>query len=45
MSLFGMLNWLYRWYEPKRGRSPTTVANQITDQFLHGILARSTIDD
>jgi AcrR family transcriptional regulator len=39
MSLFGMLNWLYRWYEPKRGRSPTTVANQITDQFLHGIVA------
>ncbi len=39
MSLFGMLNWLYRWYEPKRGRSPTSVANQITDQFLHGIVA------
>jgi len=38
MSLFGMLNWLYRWYDPKRGRSPTTVANQITSQFLHGVL-------
>lgn len=39
MLLFGMLNWLYRWYAPKRGRSPTTVANQITSQFLHGVLA------
>jgi AcrR family transcriptional regulator len=41
MSLFGMLNWLYRWYNPKRGRSPTTVANQITSQFLHGVLGTS----
>jgi AcrR family transcriptional regulator len=38
MSLFGMLNWLYRWYVPKRGCSPATVANQITSQFLHGVL-------
>ena len=38
MSLFGTLNWLYQWYDPKRGRSPATVANQITQQFLHGIL-------
>ncbi len=38
MSLFGTLNWLYRWYDPKRGRSPTTVANQIASQFLEGVL-------
>jgi AcrR family transcriptional regulator len=38
MSLFGTLNWLYRWYDPKRDRSPTSVANQIAAQFLHGIL-------
>lgn len=38
MSLFGTLNWLYRWYDPKRGRAPTTVANQIASQFLHGLL-------
>ena len=38
MSLFGTLNWLYRWYDPKRGRAPTTVANQIASQFLHGVL-------
>lgn len=38
MSLFGMLNWLYRWYDPKRGRSPTAVANQIAAQFLRGVL-------
>ena len=38
MSLFGTLNWLYRWYDPKRGPSPTALANQIAAQFLRGIL-------
>ncbi|MGD2109214.1 MAG: TetR/AcrR family transcriptional regulator [Phycisphaerae bacterium] len=38
MSLFGMLNWLYRWYTPKPGWAPTTVANQISSQFLGGVL-------
>ena len=41
MCLFGMLNWLYRWYAPKRGYSPTTVANQIAAQFLHGVLGNA----
>ena len=38
MSLFGMLNWLYRWYDPRGGHSPNTVANQIAGLFLDGIL-------
>lgn len=38
MFLFGTLNWLYRWYDPKKGRSPNVLANQITQQFLGGIL-------
>ncbi len=38
MSLFGMLNWLYRWYNPQRGRSPNAVATQLTAQFLRGLL-------
>lgn len=38
MSLFGTLNWLYRWYDPKPGPSPTALANQIATQFLRGIL-------
>ena len=41
MCLFGTLNWLYRWYDPKRDRSPSTVANQISSQFLHGVLGVS----
>ena len=38
MSLFGMLNWLYRWYDPKHDRSPAVVANQLSTQFLRGVL-------
>jgi len=38
MSLFGTLNWLYRWYDPRHGKSPTVLANQIADQFLTGVL-------
>jgi AcrR family transcriptional regulator len=41
MSLFGTLNWLYRWYDPRRGRSPAAIAAQIAEQFLHGILGAS----
>jgi AcrR family transcriptional regulator len=43
MSLFGMLNWLYRWYDPKRDRSPSTLANQFAVQFLHGVLRVTTV--
>jgi len=38
MCLFGMLNWLYRWYDPQSGRSPNCVAGQIAAQFLNGVL-------
>lgn len=38
MSLFGTLNWLYRWYDPGHGPSPNAVANQIAGQFLQGVV-------
>jgi len=38
MSLFGTMNWLYRWYNPRRDCAPKTLAKQISDQFLHGLL-------
>lgn len=45
MSLFGTLNWLYRWYNPKRDRAPTALASQITVQFLSGILDAKGADE
>ncbi|MCP4246271.1 MAG: TetR/AcrR family transcriptional regulator [bacterium] len=44
MCLFSMLNWLYRWYDPKRGPSPMAVAQQIADQFLSGLTAPDAAD-
>ena len=38
MSLFGTLNWLYRWYDPKQGRASNVLAGQLASQFLHGLL-------
>ncbi len=38
MSLFGILNWLYRWYSPGPDRSPAGLAKQITQVFLAGVL-------
>lgn len=38
MSLFGTLNWLYRWYDPTRERSPSSLATQIFAQFLAGLV-------
>jgi len=38
MCLFGMLNWLYRWYNPRRGPTPAALAEQIMAQFLRGVL-------
>jgi AcrR family transcriptional regulator len=37
MSLFGALNWLYRWYDPEQGRPPNVLADQISRQFLLGV--------
>lgn len=44
MSLFGMLNWLYRWYGSGDGRSPSGLAKIITDLFLNGISGGSGND-
>lgn len=38
MALFGMLNWLYRWYNPRKDRSPAGLANQIIELFLNGVV-------
>jgi len=33
-----MLNWLYRWYDPRRHRSAVQLSNQISAQFLFGLI-------
>jgi len=37
--LFGMMNWMYMWYDRDRDGEPHEIAHQITRIFLHGIIA------
>jgi TetR/AcrR family transcriptional regulator, cholesterol catabolism regulator len=37
LSLFGMMNWLYTWYNPRADRSAEELAQEMGDIFLRGI--------
>ena len=36
-ALFGMMNWIYTWYDPKGSVSPEKLANDFTRLFLEGL--------
>ena len=37
MTVFGMLNWFYRWHRPERGISRADYADLVTDMVLGGV--------
>ncbi len=37
LSLFGMMNWIYAWYNPKVDPDAATCARHMTEIFLHGM--------
>ncbi len=39
LSLFGMMNWIYTWYNPRIDGDAEEIASEIADIFLHGISA------
>lgn len=41
LSLFGMMNWIYTWYNPRVDGSAEELARQMGDIFLQGILRAS----
>ena len=41
-ALFGMMNWIYTWYDPKGPVSPETLACYFAHLFLTGAIAPST---
>lgn len=41
MSLFGAMNWLYTWHNPKSDPDAETLARQISDLFLQGVLGNN----
>lgn len=39
LALFGTLNWIYTWYDPKRYPSPQSLSDHLSDLFLYGFLS------
>jgi AcrR family transcriptional regulator len=39
MSLFGMINWIYTWYNPQIDPDSSRLADRIADMFLCGVLS------
>ncbi len=37
LSLFGMMNWIYTWYNPKVDPSPESIADTMAEIFLAGV--------
>jgi AcrR family transcriptional regulator len=38
-ALFGMMNWIYTWYDPAGRVKPEQLAEQFSRVFLHGIMS------
>ena len=38
LSLFGMINWIYTWHNPRVDANAADLARQMSDIFLHGVL-------
>ena len=43
-ALFGMMNWIYNWYDPRGKLSVTDLVNNITRLFLNGFLAGAGVN-
>ena len=41
MSLFGMVNWIYTWYNPRVDGDAAQLAQRMGDMFLDGVTSRS----
>ena len=44
-ALFGMMNWIYNWYDPRGKLSVTDLVDNLTRLFLSGFLAGGTGDE
>ncbi len=42
VSLFGMMNWVYTWHNPRRDAGAEVLADQMADIFLRGLLGTHT---
>jgi hypothetical protein len=42
LALFGMLNWIYTWYNPQIDPPSSELAEQMAELYLRGVLADRT---
>jgi len=40
LSLFGMMNWIYTWHNPRVDANAASIAGEMGDVFLRGVMAR-----
>ncbi|MGH9874381.1 MAG: hypothetical protein ACRD9S_18155, partial [Pyrinomonadaceae bacterium] len=43
-ALFGMMNWIYNWYDPSGKLKVSELVDNLTRLFLHGFVAGSTTE-
>ncbi len=43
-ALFGMMNWIYNWYDPKGKLKVSELVENVTRLFLHGFIAGSSLE-
>jgi hypothetical protein len=39
LSLFGMMNWIYTWHNPRVDADAVSIAREMGDVFLRGVMA------
>jgi len=39
LSLFGMMNWIYTWHKPRVDADADSIACEMGDLFLRGVMA------
>ena len=44
LSFFGMINWIYTWYSPRRDGSPDELANTMMSILDHGIVGTKSAE-
>jgi TetR/AcrR family transcriptional regulator, cholesterol catabolism regulator len=42
LSLFGMMNWIYTWHNPRVDADAASIAAEMGDVFLRGVMAEGT---
>jgi len=42
LSLFGMMNWIYTWHNPRVDADAASIAGEMADIFLRGVMSSKT---